>query len=93
MCSSDLTCGGNLIAYGRTSGACMDHLCSDTNQLLLVPSTSGTTKLWIRDSSTICICEDGRTSGYSRKYSTLDSDISKVSINSQSVDSTQEVTC
>lgn len=86
-------CGNVLTGYGRTSGACTDHSCDATDQDLDVISSSGTTKLWIRDIDNLCVCEDGATSGYSRRYSTDDADAVSVSTSTTSVDSTKEMFC
>jgi hypothetical protein len=76
------TCGGDLIAYGKTTGACTDHYCDANDQTLNVPSLVGTTKMWYRDAANICICDedDLGVHTYSMRYSSSDSDKSKVSI-------------
>jgi len=87
------TCGNILTKYGKTTGACTTHFCDATDQLLLVPSSSGTTKLWI-DGSDICICDVGVTSHtYSKRYSTSDSDASKIDNSFISFDAAKEVSC
>lgn len=89
-------CGNILVAQGRTNGACTNHYCDDTDQLLNVPSASGTTKLWVGsgvDANELCICEDGMASGYSRRYSPSDSDASKVSTSSAVIDPAKEHIC
>lgn len=87
------TCGGNLIAYGRTSGACTEHLCSQTNQDFEVPSVSGKVKVWVRSADELCVCQDGATSSYAYRYATSDTDSSKVSTIKTSTDLSKEITC
>ena len=87
------TCGNELIAYGKTSGACTDKLCENSDYDLLVPSSSGTVKFWVRDSENVCICDPGTTSGYSRRYSISDSDAGKVDTTFTGFDSAKEMAC
>lgn len=85
--------GSDLEQYGRTNGACTEHLCSDTDQELNVISNSGTTKFWVRDAENVCICEDGATSGYARRYNTGDPDAGNVDPSGVSIDTNFEVPC
>mgnify|MGYP001564593488 CR=1 FL=1 len=86
------TCGSVLTKYGKTSGLCTSLDCSQTTQTLLVPATSGTTKMWVSGLD-ICICDSGKTSGYPMKYTTGDLDAPKVDSSVTSIDSSKEVSC
>jgi len=79
--------------YGRTSGICTDHTCDDVDHDLDVKSFSGTTKLWVRDAENLCICEDGATSGYSKRYNIEDTHNVKVNPSGTSIDDAFEVAC
>lgn len=87
------TCGNALTAYGKTSGACTEHNCANSDQAFNAPSQSGTVKVWIRDVDNICICDNGQSSGYPKRYNTGDSDASKVDTSPISFDADKEITC
>ncbi len=92
------SCGGSLIAYGRTNGACVDSAkkCDDFNTAdLMIPSESGgETGLWIDDGD-LCICEssDIGSNTRPRRYTTSDSDASLVSTSLDSFDELSELLC
>lgn len=85
------TPSGNLIAYGKTTGACTSERCENNDYDLLVPSSSGDIKFWYRSSTEVCICNPIDTSGYSRRYDSSDSDASKVSLSKQIIESSREL--
>ena len=86
------TCGGTLVAYGATAGACTSVSCLATNQLLNIPDVGGMAKLWV-DGSRLCICDATTAGSSARSYTTSDSDASLVSINPNPIDSAKELTC
>lgn len=86
------TCGGTLVAYGATAGACTSVSCLATNQLLNIPDVGGMAKLWV-DGSRLCICDSTTAGSLARSYTTSDSDASLVSINPNPIDSAKELTC
>lgn len=86
------SCGSTLTKYGKTNGACTTKYCDDIADLT-IPSSTGTTKMFIQGND-ICVCNPGIISHtYASRYSTSDSDASKVDSSSTSFDSSKEVTC
>ena len=91
-------CGDFLTGQGKTSGACATEeiFCDGVDYTLLVPSLSGTTKMWILEmgDGDICICDDGVTSHtYARRYTREDPDADIVDTSSLQIDSSKEVPC
>lgn len=84
------SCGANLVAYGKTSGACTDYNCNTDTEDLTIPSDSGTSKLFIRDSTDICICYGGV---YPRRYNTGDADALNVDTSITSLEPSLELAC
>lgn len=87
------TCGSKLNAYGKTSGACTSYSCAEDDYLMLVPSSSGSLKFWIKDDENVCICDIGKTSGYPMRYSVSDLDAGKIDTTYTSFDSSKEISC
>jgi len=85
-------CGNTLTKYGRTNGACTDKFC-DAAADLMIPTSTGTTKLFVRGSE-VCICDPGVTSHtYAKRYSQSDPNAYKVNDIKTSIDSSKEVSC
>jgi len=92
------SCGSSLTGYGHTTGSCLsyEHYCDDTDQDLNVPKAGGgTTLFWYVDADTVCVCEPDNLGTHlpARKYTTADSDASKVEITPTVIDSDKEVIC
>jgi hypothetical protein len=84
-------CGGDLVAFGETGGACSEFSCGSSVAQFMVPFSSGSTKAWLRSNGVdFCVCYG---SSLPRRFNTLDSDASKVSTSKSSITPTMELTC
>jgi hypothetical protein len=80
-----------LTQYGATIYSCSEFNCKTTQGQFTVPNSVNTTnKMWVRNETELCICSSP-ASTYPRKYSSLDSDRTKVSTLITSIDSNKEV--
>lgn len=93
-------CGTELIAYGRTTGACTQYKCNDPTgaQLTNAPASYGSitaTYVWFPDADTACVCEadDVGVNTYPRRYTTADSDASSVDKSMYTISGNMEVLC
>jgi hypothetical protein len=88
------TCGGDLVAYGKTGNTCMGYYC-DEEADLEIPSLVGKSKMWVKSSTSLCICNEESiiTSSYPEEYTTTDSDASKVSTSKSIINPKMEIVC
>ena len=86
-----LDCGSQLIAYGRTNGACPEFNCNTDTEQFLVPDSTGQAKFWDRgNGEDVCVCFG---QSLPRRFNINDEDASNVNTSLTSINSTKELTC
>lgn len=93
-------CGTDLIAYGRTGGACINHRCNNPSGATLInaPASFGsitTTYVWIESEERACVCEpeDIGVSTYPRRYDSDYDNAMNVPTTPISIDPELELMC